>query len=197
MSKKMVCLSLFLVSVFVVVGCAPKIMAVGYSADMVSKMGKIKVKGKVYAGIDRTRMEILDPAGKKIITITRLDKGVSYLLNPEEKTYMESPTARGESRMMMDLSKKFPGEIERKKIGRETVSGILCDKYRFVTQIPTPMGETTTLTVYTWVSQDGIPVKSETPDGSMSSLLTNIKRGKQPAALFEIPAGYKKFEFKF
>jgi len=198
MTKKMVWFSLVLmVLLFGAVSCAPRIVAEGYSADIVSGMGQIKIKGKVYVGRDRWRMEMIDPTGKKMITISRADKGVSYVLMPEDKTYMESTMRGSEGQMMMDLSKKFPGEIERKKIGKETVSGIPCDKYKFVTKFATPMGEPTTLTVYTWVSQDGIPVKSETPDGSMSSLLTNIKRGKQPAALFEIPAGYKKFEFKF
>ena len=132
MGKKVFWLSLFLVSVFVVVGCAPSKVAVGYSADVLTKMGNMKIKGIVYVGRDRWRMETSDFLGKKTITITRGDKGVSYMLMPEEKTYMESPVPKGGSQMMMDLSKKFPGEIERKKIGKEKVSGILCDKYKFV-----------------------------------------------------------------
>ena len=194
MNKKVFWLSLFLVSIFVVVGCAPSKVAVGYSADMVSRMGQIKIKGKVYVGRDRWRMDIFDPTGKKMITITRADKGVSYVLMPEDKTYMESPMRGAEGQMMMDLSKKLPGEIERKKLGKEKVSGILCDKYKIVSEIPTPMGKTEAITAYIWISMDGIPVKSQIADGSASSTLTNIKRGAQPASLFEIPAGYKKWE---
>ena len=91
----------------------------------------------------------------------------------------------------MGKTSEMPGEIERKKIKSETVNGIPCDKYK-VTYKLTETAKPTS--AYMWISKDKIAVKSAAIDGSWSSEYKNLKRGKQAASLFEIPAGYKKFE---
>ena len=49
--------------------------------------------------------------------------------------------------------------------------------------------------VYQWWATDiNFPIKTEDVDGQWKQEYKNIKMGKQDDSLFEIPAGYKKFE---
>ena len=122
-----------------------------------------------------------------MISIIRADKKIVWNLMPGRKTYMEMKLGAKE---MQGMTQKMPGGIERKKVGKEKVSGILCDKYK-ITFKTTERAKPSTL--YQWLSSDKIPVKSAAADGSWYTQLKNIKKGKQPASLFELPAGYKKF----
>ena len=193
MNKKVFWLSLFLVSIFVMVGCAPTVSK-GFSADYVMKSGDMTMKGKIYFAGDKWRTESkgfvpgTPGYGKPVITIAREDKSVSWIIMPDQKMYMERKMDVAE---LKGYLVKMPGEIERKKVGSQKVSGIMCDKYKvtfkFYEKAPSQI-------VYQWLSRDNIPVKTVAADGSFSSLYKNIKRGKQPASLFKLPAGYKKFE---
>ena len=54
--------------------------------------------------------------------------------------------------------------------------------------------DTKKITVFQWIiPRSNFPVKSAAADGSWTLEYKNIKSGKQPASLFKIPAGYKKF----
>jgi hypothetical protein len=170
-----------------IVGCASPTVSKGFSADYVIKSGSMTMKGKIFFSGEKWRTETKQ-YGKKVTTICRADKNVMWIISPDQKMYMEREIDLAE---LSSYIVKMPGEIERKKVGTEKVSGILCDKYKVtykLTEKASPQ------TIYQWVSRDNIPVKFVSADGSVSSIYKNIKRGKQPAALFELPAGYKKFE---
>ncbi len=187
MGKRMVWVSLFLVSVFVIVGCAPGGVTKDFSADSVAKFGGQRMSGKIYFAGDKWRFEGTRE-GQKFITIVRTDKNVMWMLMPSQKMYMQFKV---DPDQLLGKTDKMPGEIERKKVASETVNGIPCDKYKVaykLTEKAKPMS------AYLWLSRDKIAVKSAAIDGSWSSEYKNIKRGKQPASLFELPAGYKKFE---
>ena len=186
MDKRVFWFSLFLVSALVMVGCAPTATR-EYSADSVVKMGNMTMRGKIYFAGNKWRTEYTR-AGMKGISIVRADKNVMWHLMPDRKMYME---IKLEAKDLMGMTEKMPGEIERKKVGTERVSGIPCDKYK-VTYKLTETGSP--LSSYLWISKDKIIVKSAGTDGSWYTILSNIKRGKQPASLFQLPAGYKKFE---
>jgi len=187
MKRRMVLVSLFLVSAFVIVGCAPGGVTKDYSADSVVKMGGRTLQGKIYFAGDKWRTEYM-AYGKKAVSIVRTDKNVVWNLMPGQKTYME---VKLEPQQVRGMTEKMPGEIERKKVGKENVSGIMCDKYKVTFKISEKSQPSS---FYQWLSSDKIPVKSSAVDGSWYTLLKNIKKGKQPASLFELPAGYKKFE---
>lgn len=159
-------------------------LAVEFSADQVVKakgMGSFDAKINFTEKKWRTEANV---AGQHTISIVRTDKNVTWVLMPEEKMYMENkidPSQR------IATSKKMTGEIKREKLGRESVNGINCEKSKI-----TYKEGTKTASVYLWLSDDGLPVKSEAADGSWSSEMKNIKKGPQAASLFEIPAGYTK-----
>ena len=193
MYKRMVWVSLFLVSVLVMAGCAPTVSK-GYSADYVFKSAGMTMRGKMYFAGDKWRTETKGAIrgtpgyGKPVISIARADKKVIWIIMPDQKMYMEREMDVAELRSYMV---KMPGETERKKVGSEKVSGIMCDKYKVTFKYGEGMRPET---MYQWLSRDNIPVKTVAADGSWSSVYTNIKRGRQPASLFELPAGYKKWE---
>ncbi len=186
MLKKMIGFSL--VSVFLAVailGCAGPSATKEFSADTVMKFGGMTQRGKIYVSNNKWRTD-MSIRGKKMTSIIRADKKVVWSLMPGQKTYMEMKYSEDN---VKGLKTKMPGEMKRKKIGSGKVNGIMCDKYEITYQSGGKSEK-----VYQWISKDMIPVKTKAADGSWSVEYKNIKRGKQPASVFDLPAGYKKFK---
>ena len=162
------------------------VLALEYSAEIVTRTKGMTMTSKMYFSGDKIRSES-EQAGRKMISIIRMDKKVSWSLMPVQKMYMEM--AMPDDKMMMGMTEKAPGQVERKKIGREKVNGVDCDKY-LVTSIDKTTGKKSS--VYMWLSGDNIPMRTAAIDGSFVSEIKNFSKGPQPASLFEVPAGYKK-----
>jgi hypothetical protein len=157
------------------------VSALDFSADMVSTVrGGGSFAGKTFVSGDKSRMEA---AGA--ITITRIDKGVTWMIVPEQNMFIEQP---------IDVSKvagttdKIPGELERSLLGREAVGKISADKYRVAY---TENGRK--VAVLQWIDPaSGIPVKTASEDGGWSVEYKNLVVGAQPDSLFEVPQQYSK-----
>jgi hypothetical protein len=157
--------------------------ALDFSADMVSTMrGGPSVTGRTFVSGDKVRMEA---AGA--VTITRVDKGVTWVIVPDQDLFMEQP---------IDMSKvagatdKVPGEIERTPLGRESVDGRAADKFRVAYE-----EKGRRVTVFQWIDPaSGIPVKTSAADGSWSVEYRNLSLARQPDSLFEVPARYSKMK---
>ncbi len=163
-----------------------------FSADMKLTGKGVSSTGKLFSSGDKVRME-MTAMGRSSITIADNVKKMAWVLMPDQKMYMEMSTENAQ--------KKGPGyrnynpanpceglaNTTCQKVGTETVNGELCDKWVF-----TSKGNGPNLT--TWISKaNGIPIKSVTADGATMEL-SNIKFGAQSASLFEVPAGYQKFD---
>lgn len=144
---------------------------------VISALGEKDAHGKVYVQGTKMRMEMGAPNGdENLVTITRPDKKLVWVLMPEEKMYLEQPY-QDDPRMKEWTPAQ---EAKSKLVGKETVSGLECNKYQVE-------GEQT----FYWVSDKiGFPVKTQAPDGTM--VLKNIQPGKVPGDLFEVPAGFEK-----
>lgn len=176
LEKRIVPLSLILFFAFLGL-----VFAQEFSADMFSSAGGTRMQGKMCVTKVKTRMETADA-----VTITRLDKGVVWMLMPAQKMYMEMPLKSNNVLVGKDT---VAGEVERELVGREPIEGRLTEKYRVVYA----MGNERQ-TVYTWISKDiGLPLKTAASDGSWVMEFKNIKLGKQAEDLFEVPQEYKKF----
>lgn len=117
------------------------------------------------------------------IIISRPDKKLTWILMPDQKAYMEQAYSSANSQ---GTDKKMDGEVSRTKIGKETVSGLSCTKYR----ITVKHGEETQAFLQ-WIHPSmPAPVKTQAEDGSWSMEFSEILTGNQPASMFEIPAGY-------
>lgn len=159
------------------------VAAQDFSADLISKSQGQVFQGKIFCAKEKTRMET-----NEAITITRLDKNIMWMLMPNEKMYMEMPL---KSENIVAGAEKVQGEIERKFLGKESVDANMADKYRIVYTSGNQR-----VVILTWiVSGLNVPVKTAAEDGSWSMEYKNIKTGKQPESLFEIPPGYKKFSY--
>jgi len=176
--------------------------ALDYSADIVnvSIVGKEKevTQGKGYFSKDKWRSEVETDEGEKAITIFRYDKEVLWILMPEQKMYMEQKIPmekliEATSQAMKELEKEKKIRVYRKAVGKEEISGILCDKYK-ITVKDFSEKKTRTYTMYQWVSvkHKELTMKTAFEDGSYTQM-KNVIFKKQAADLFEIPKGYKKY----
>ena len=166
------------ISIFLFGGIA---VAQDFSADMVSTTKAGVSTGKIFVAKEKTRMETL-----QTIIITRIDKNVVWILMPAQRMYMEQPL---KPENVVATTDKMPGEIERKLVGKETVGGKRTDKYRIVYTAADKKEA-----IFQWIAADsGFPIKSAAVDGRWTIEYKNLKTGKQPDSLFEIPTGYQKF----
>ena len=153
----------------------------GFSADIVSYAGKETMTGKIFVARDKTRFET---AG--MVTITRMDKKVVWMLMPTEKMYMEQ-AIRADN--IVPSAEPVAGEVERTLLGTEAVNGQAANKYRVTVQ-----AEGRKTSMYHWLAVDsGLPLKIGAIDGSWWQEYRNIKVGEPDAAFFELPDGYRKF----
>ncbi|MHB0998786.1 MAG: DUF4412 domain-containing protein [Armatimonadota bacterium] len=153
------------------------------------KTGTINVSEKIYVkGIIR-RQEIDSPMGKWI-TIIRPDKGLMWMLISSTKSYTEMENAKVDIKAMPSLESMIKKKPNVKSLGTEKVSGYVCNKYKYT---DTKNNATGTIWISTKLQQE-IKSISKSRQGSMTTLVSNIKEAKQPDSLFTIPKGYKKQE---
>lgn len=173
------------VIVWLVVTCPAWCVSKELSADMVMMEGKEVVETmKLSVSGQNVRMES-SITGESTVTIMRRDRKLIWMLYPARKQYSEQPLdTRDQSK---DPSSDPPGVIKKVQIGTEQVGGYRCTKYRMT--IKGPGGGT--LAATSWFADAlGMPIKSDF--SGIITELRNIRVGSQPAALFEIPAGWKK-----
>jgi hypothetical protein len=148
---------------------------------MVSVADGQTVEARIYTGDKKSRIEM-----PQATMILRLDRGVTWMIMPDQGMYMEQPV---DPKMAAQTSREMPGETERKSLGKESVNGREAEKFLV---IYSQAGRTDS--VHQWIDGDGIPVRTAALDGSWSAEFKNVKSGPQPDSLFEPPAGYQKFE---
>ncbi len=146
-----------------------------------------KTSGKMYAKQNKFRMDFRNQ--EEVSAINRADKKIIWNVMHKEKMYIETPYNQ-ENKPRVE--EKFEGEIERKLVGKETIDGHPTEKY-----LITYITNETKQQVYQWLATDiSFPIKTAAVDGSWVQEYKNIKIGSQPDSLFEVPAGYQKFQFQ-
>lgn len=164
---------------------APPVLAgTQFSADMVQKSGGETHNMRYYQGDQKLRTEMRNEDGDVVATIIDLRARRMLQFMTRDKMYMEVPMG-GEFAAWAADEATQEEHYEMKRIGTETVNGYLCDKYLL---LPKKQGlEKSTV----WIAKKlGYPIKTVGESHSME--LTNIREGAQSAALFKVPAGYKK-----
>ena len=168
---------------FIVYGfftCANPALAMSFSADFYGSDGN---NGRIYIDSNKTRMET-----KEMISITRFDKMLVWLLMPEEKIYMEQSLNPVETNQKhLPSNDAVTDEIERVFILHETINGYASDNYKITISNQSSH--------YEWISSDpGImmSVKTAAIDDSWWNEYRNISLGVPDSSLFEIPAGNTK-----
>jgi hypothetical protein len=170
-------------ALFVLVLCVGTgVLAMEFSADMVSSAHGQTTTSKVFAKDQKFRME---PKGQSTYSIVRGDKKVVWMVMPDQKSYMEMKTNPGQQ---LKVEEKVQGEVSRKVIGAETVDGHPTQKYEVTYAEGGKTGK-----LYQWMATDiKFPIRMAAVDGSWAMEYKNVKMGTQPASLFEVPSGYNK-----
>ncbi len=174
-----------------------------FSADMTKNNGRAD---KIYAGKTKVRWESNEQNSTMGRTAAILDDAQNtwVILMPDRRMYMDSPPGMMVKQLLTHLWrvqdadnacpewKKVAEEAGSDKnwgsctkIGSDTVNGRSAVKYEGVSKD----GKKT----HIWVDSK-LRCVVKTDEGSGSFELRNIQEGPQPASLFEIPAGYTKFD---
>ena len=171
-----------------------------FSAEVVENQKGDAPQAKIYFGKDKMRFESAkkDPRGGGAM-IMNLATQTSTVLMDQQHMYMEMPAQMANQRNSYNFFRT--GDVENAcsdwlaqarnkggtchKVGNETVNGRSTVKYEGTYA----QGETGAV----WLDPKlRFPVKWQGKNGGGE--LRNIQEGSQPASLFEIPAGYTKFD---
>ncbi|MCL2485260.1 MAG: DUF4412 domain-containing protein [Endomicrobia bacterium] len=200
---KSICLSLL------VLFCATAVFAgtvKEYSADIIGittdKKGNKKegLSAKIYATDKKMRQESFDEKGNLVgMAIIRIDKNKIYSFIEENKTYMEINFEGNEMPSPQQFANMLGGmaDVKREKVGTETINGYKAEKHK--TTVNTNIfGIKSTMISYDWTTAEyNYPIRTlyeDKKNGDTITEMRNIKAGKQPDSLFEIPKGYTKDE---
>jgi len=164
--------------------------AVDFKADIVQRVSGESKPGQIYVKDTKYRMEQRED-GEQVVIIVDQQSGVTQVLSPSRKEYIQKPPNDPETLMNDPFqSVKFMvspafGAVS-KHIGTETVNGYLCDKY--------VISKEGTELITQWVSQKlKFPIRVSRPaDQNTFAELKNIREAPLSVRLFQIPAGYKK-----
>jgi len=136
----------------------------------------LPVKGNIFVKNGLVRHEVHE-RGDRQVTIVRPDKGIIWVLNTDDKMYLEIAYQEADRRFDSWTPEK---EKKARFLGKDSVSGFACKKYE--------LAEDGTRTIY-WVSTDlNFPLKIEGPDATME--YKNIDEGPLADTLFDPPPDY-------
>jgi outer membrane lipoprotein-sorting protein len=164
--------------------------AAEFSADMKTIVMGMTSSSKIY--FKAPKKQRLEMMGMIIIT----GEPLSYELFEDTKRYVvidEDELKENSPMADVDDFEEYFKANDFRKVGSETVAGYSCDIYEGSIQF-TKDQAATEMTLWYSPKLD-YPVKTEAQlpspmSGTSVSTLENIKIGKQPSSLFELPAGY-------
>ncbi|MDD3324529.1 MAG: DUF4412 domain-containing protein [Sulfurospirillaceae bacterium] len=155
-----------------------------YSADFImqDKSEGIHSKGRLYFKGGNMRQE-MNSGGMRTITIIRPSEHKSWMLQPDQNTYMEMSQEDMQG-AVGGADWTVEDERNAKFLGHEKVNKYTCKKYL----IQDEGGE-----AYVWVSEElRVPIKIMGQNYQYE--LVNIKKERVSDSLFQVPTGYQKFQ---
>jgi hypothetical protein len=162
-------------------------LSVEYSANQVIESEAVAIKSTVYVTPTKERRE-MSQGGTNMVMISRFDKKVIWTLMPEQKMYMEM--AMTSSSDKSDLSGY---QIEQTPLGEEKLDGQTMNKSKIIMT----HSSGSKFGGFMWTTKEGIPAKIDALSVTKGSKdrfkmeQNNIKVGKQPPELFEIPKDFQ------
>ncbi|WP_257459669.1 DUF4412 domain-containing protein [Archangium lipolyticum] len=174
--------------------------SVEFSATHVIRIPELgQTHVKLYVSNDRMRVES-QVWGIESVGLTDLRTGKVVVWIPQKKIATElsalPPGFQGLSALhrMQESEDPCAGRADYtcERLGTERVGGLSAQKWHMVPRNPTQgLRE-----MRVWIAPElgrGHPVRTEDAEGNTMEL-TDIKLGKQPDSLFEVPAGYRKVD---
>jgi hypothetical protein len=156
-----------------------------YSADQITTVrnGGVQsvVRSRVFVSGTHLREEVTGGSGPaRTIMIVRMEESKAWSLDPDRKVALSIPFRLADAqKMLVEGGKELPAPS-----GSKSIDGVLCDRYTLV-ENGHPEG---TL----WKNhKTGIPVEYRSANGQVTTVLSNIKPGPQPAPFFVVPPEYR------
>jgi hypothetical protein len=164
-------------------------MDIAYSATRVIEGGEQRMEQRYFQRDATTNRMEMHLHGQHSTIIMNGDRGVMWILMPSQNMYMES-SIDDQPFDGANVELPDPETWEMERVGREPVNGVPATKYR----VATDSGEKTRMRGFLWISDDGIPVRTDMVTGGdrIQMELRDLVVGPQPAELFEPPAGYQR-----
>ncbi len=143
-----------------------------FSAETLQKGPEGRVStGMLYMGDNRVRTE-MSHQGQRVVRIRDEDRGVEWILFPDEKTYMEQPLAGpgpkapgARPEPAQDPCAGLP-HLTCRKLGEEKIAGRTAVKWEIVAA-----REGDVMTSTQWIDKErGTPLRQEMPDGHRMEL---------------------------
>src|SRR5262249_40928410 len=161
-------------------GYAQNALSGNYSADLVTINVGHKSTSKVYVGDRKLRTET-DMGPVRVVTITRLDEKVVYVVLPVQKIFVEKPL-REEDGLLVYVSDK---NARRELVGTEAIKDQPCDKYKMAVKDKV---------FYVWINKSTqTPMQMLSADNKTRTEWNSVQVGPQPADLFKPPGDFQKF----
>jgi len=161
--------------------------AAQFTADMAETVENVTRTNKIYVKDDKYRMD-LEEEGHEVVVLVDQEAGVTRVLMPVEKMYMEMASDDMQSLMNdpFQAAKYTEAMGEKVKTRSEKIGGYDCDVYT----IRSGKEELMQL----WLSEKlGFPLKvAITGEHARTMELSNIKVVEVDDELFTMPAGYTK-----
>lgn len=152
-----------------------------FSAEQVMVIHGQTLKGRIFVDRGNLRTEMQPPGmPEPTVSIINGAQKLIWIIMPGNM-YMEKSIETGED--MSHAAWTSPDKLE--PVGRETIDGIACEKFRI-------RGGQQEM-IYYLREQDGLPVRMVSADGKVRIDWSNVRKGPQPAHLFQLPAGATKF----
>jgi outer membrane lipoprotein-sorting protein len=137
------------------------------------------------SGVRASDLEGMKQMGMDKMVILRLaEKKATYMVYPNLQSYCDLPAGKGNPE----------GKLEKTEVGRETVEKHDCTKSKLT--FTDKEGRTSEALVWEATDLKSFPIQYQTVDEGQTTTTTfsDIKMDKPDAALFELPANYKKYD---
>jgi hypothetical protein len=169
--------------------------------EMQMEMSYAVLEGKVRTEMDMTKMQggRMPPEAvaqmramgmDKTVTIILPEKHTSYLVYPGLKAYCELPMGAGASA----TEGNKPPKVDRTEVGKETIDGHPCVKYKVV--VTPENGMPVNMLVWQATDLNNYPIQMQVEAGNgmvATTRFQNINQSKPAASLFEPPSDYKRY----
>jgi hypothetical protein len=133
----------------------------------------------------------MESQGQKLSSLAKWDSDVIVTLMHDQKMYMEIPPDQSGWEEYED--KACMGYENGEKQGSETVNGRSTEKWRCTGQTMVPEGETPADATVWYDPKLKFGIRSVEDNGNIFEI-RDFQVGAQNASMFEVPAGYKKFD---
>ncbi len=173
---------------------------VDYSADLIMKVWDGRddgvVRGKVYAAGGKERREFGAP-GSEVISIVDRHRGVSYVLLPGQRMYMEQHPSPEGAKRDDPAGGWYNADVTLVSLGEEAVNGLNGRKFRISV---VERGGVSTSAGFVWLSAENIPLRMRGSSTSRGSTVEfqidhqNVRIEKQIASLFRVPGDYRRID---